>query len=72
MTEPLWFNILLQIIYVGRNPKDAALAYFSHYQKFYQYSGSQEQFFEAFYRDKGIHYFNLIIQLILQPFEPVF
>uniref|UniRef100_A0A1B6JWK9 Sulfotransferase domain-containing protein n=1 Tax=Homalodisca liturata TaxID=320908 RepID=A0A1B6JWK9_9HEMI len=43
-----------KIIYVGRNPKDSALAYFAHYQKFYQYTGSQDQFFEAFYRDKVV------------------
>lgn len=60
--KPLFFTTNLthiscfQIIYVGRNPKDSAVAYLSHYQRFYQYCGTQGQFFQAFHHDRGTDY----------------
>lgn len=47
------FFIYFQIIYVYRNPKDAALSYFHHFRLWNNYSGTQDQFLEAYVQDKG-------------------
>ncbi|XP_054263438.1 luciferin sulfotransferase-like isoform X2 [Macrosteles quadrilineatus] len=54
LPEELWTK-KPKIIYIGRNPKDTAIAYFGHYKRFYKYTGTQELFFEAFYRDKVVY-----------------
>lgn len=43
-----------KIIYVGRNPKDAAVSYLNHYQLYNDYTGTPEQFFNAYYHDRVV------------------
>lgn len=46
------FNFIFQILYVYREPKDAAISYFHHYRLFNDYVGSLDDFLEAFIQDK--------------------
>lgn len=43
-----------KILYVGRNPKDAAVSYLNHYQLYNDYTGTPEQFLEAYYHDRVV------------------
>lgn len=48
------------MIYVCRNPKDVAISFFRHFCIFNNYSGTEEEFLEAFIEDKGIESLNNI------------
>lgn len=43
-----------KIIYVYRNPKDAAISYFHHFRLWNNYTGTQDEFLEAFVQDKVV------------------
>jgi hypothetical protein len=44
---------LPQIIYVARDAKDVAVSYYHHYRLFFGYTGSCEDFMEAFLAEIG-------------------
>lgn len=44
---------MFQVIYVYRNPKDAAISFFHHYRMLNNYKGTLDLFLEAFVQDKG-------------------
>ncbi|XP_066993078.2 luciferin sulfotransferase [Anabrus simplex] len=44
-----------KIIYVSRDPKDAALSYYHHHRLWSGYQGSQEEFLEAFLEDQVLY-----------------
>uniref|UniRef100_A0A1B6CP85 Sulfotransferase domain-containing protein n=1 Tax=Clastoptera arizonana TaxID=38151 RepID=A0A1B6CP85_9HEMI len=43
-----------KIIYVARNPKDTVISYFHHYRTWNNFTGTQDDFVEAFLQDKVI------------------
>lgn len=54
------FEVKPKIIYVYRNPKDAAVSYLNHYRLWNGYQGEQDDFIEAFLEEK----------LLFNPFWP--
>lgn len=49
------FTVKPKIIYVHRNPKDAAVSYYHHFVFWNNYVGSREDFLKAFAKDKLIY-----------------
>lgn len=49
------FTVKPKIIYTARNPKDVVLSYFNHYRVLNGYSGTQDEFIEAFLQHKVIY-----------------
>lgn len=47
------FILLFQIIYVHRDPKDAAISYFHHYRLLNDFTGTMNDFLRAFTTDQG-------------------
>lgn len=43
-----------KVIYVYRNPKDAAISYFHHFRLWNNYTGTQDEFLEAYVQDKVV------------------
>uniref|UniRef100_A0A146L5U2 Sulfotransferase 1 family member D1 n=3 Tax=Lygus hesperus TaxID=30085 RepID=A0A146L5U2_LYGHE len=54
LPEEIW-TVNPKIVYVYRNPKDAAISYCNHYRLWNEYKGSQELFFDAFLQDKVMY-----------------
>lgn len=52
-------KIPLQIVYVARNPKDAAISFYHHFRHLHFYTGSREDFLNAFVNN----------QIIFSPFN---
>jgi hypothetical protein len=47
------FLNLPQIVYVARDAKDVAVSYYHHYRLFFGYTGSCQDFIEAFLAEIG-------------------
>jgi hypothetical protein len=48
--------IIFQFIYVTRNPRDAVTSYYNHFQVLKAYTGTFEDFVDAFLKDEcGIY-----------------
>uniref|UniRef100_A0A182ITI5 Sulfotransferase domain-containing protein n=1 Tax=Anopheles atroparvus TaxID=41427 RepID=A0A182ITI5_ANOAO len=58
---PIWLlpeaiaTVRPKIIYVSRNPKDAATSFYHHYRNIVGYDGPKEHFFDAFLNDSLIY-----------------
>ena len=49
-------NVIFQIIYVTRNPRDTVITYCNHFKVLEGYTGSFETFADAFLRDECGYY----------------
>ena len=47
--------LCLQLVYIARNPKDAATSFFYHYRNIVGCNSTKEQFFDAFLNDNLIY-----------------
>ena len=49
-------NVIFQIIYVTRNPRDTVITYCNHFKVLEGYTGSFETFADAFLKDECGYY----------------
>ncbi|CAG9800620.1 unnamed protein product [Chironomus riparius] len=54
LPDQIW-TVKPKIIYVTRNPKDAAVSYFHHYRHIIGYTGTKDEFFDAYLAGKLLH-----------------
>ena len=47
--------MVLQIVYIMRDPKDTAVSFYYHYRLLLGYEGDMETFFEAFKEGCGMY-----------------
>ncbi|KAG5667518.1 hypothetical protein PVAND_015497 [Polypedilum vanderplanki] len=54
LPRELFANTKAKIIYIARNPKDAAISFFHHYRHLEGYDGSKEDFLNAFLNNRTL------------------
>lgn len=54
LPDQIW-TVKPKVIYVSRNPKDAATSFYHHYRNIVGYDGPREHFFDAFLSDNLIY-----------------
>lgn len=52
LPKQLWI-VKPKIVYVAREPKDAAISFYHHYYNLYKYCGTKEEFLELFSKGLG-------------------
>lgn len=52
LPKQLW-QVKPKIVYVAREPKDAAISFYHHYYNFYKYSGTKDAFLDLYLKGSG-------------------